>query len=29
MSSRHIDLARELADGIASGRHPVGSLLPT
>lgn len=23
------DLARELAEGIASGRHPVGSLLPT
>ena len=25
----HADLARELADGIASGRFPVGSLLPT
>ena len=29
MNARHLDLARELAEGIASGRHPVGSLLPT
>ncbi|HEX2013060.1 MAG TPA: GntR family transcriptional regulator [Roseateles sp.] len=27
--SRHSELARELAEGIASGRFPVGSLLPT
>lgn len=26
---RHAQLARDLAAGIASGRHPVGSLLPT
>lgn len=25
----HADLARELAEAIAAGRHPVGSLLPT
>jgi DNA-binding GntR family transcriptional regulator len=26
---RHTELARELAEGIATGRYPVGSLLPT
>src|SRR5215831_1783012 len=26
---RHTDLAQEIAQGIASGRFPVGSLLPT
>src|SRR2546430_1639196 len=28
-SARHTDLAQEIAQGIASGRFPVGSLLPT
>ncbi len=28
-SLRHIDLAREIAEGIATGRFPVGSVLPT
>jgi GntR family transcriptional regulator len=27
--ARHTDLARDLAEGIAEGRFPVGSLLPT
>jgi GntR family transcriptional regulator len=29
MALKHTDLARELAQGIADGRFPVGSLLPT
>ena len=29
MKKSHTDLARILAEGIAEGRHPVGSLLPT
>ncbi len=29
MKKIHTELARSLADGIAQGRHPVGSLLPT
>lgn len=28
-SARHTELAQEIAQGIASGRYPVGSLLPT
>jgi len=28
-TAKHADLTRDLADGIASGRFPVGSLLPT
>lgn len=28
-TARHADLMRDLADGIANGKHPVGSLLPT
>ena len=29
MKARHVDVARDLAEGIASGRFAVGSLLPT